>query len=77
MSGLKPCVVGLIAAAVVTAGKTVFFPSGISMAALCDKDFICSAVIFAAMLVLALKKLNPIIIIAISAVLGIAAGYLL
>ncbi len=77
MTGLKPCVVGLIAAAVVTTGKTVFFPAGISVAALCDKSFICSAVIFAAMLVLALRKLNPIIIIAVSAVLGIMSGYLL
>ncbi len=75
MSGLKPAVVGLIAAAVVTTGKTVFFPLGVSLDSFFKTDFICSVVIFAVMLVLALKKLNPIIIIAISALLGIAAGY--
>jgi chromate transporter len=34
-------------------------------------------VIFAVMLVLAFKKVHPILLICLSAVLGIAAGYLL
>ena len=37
---------------------------------------ITGAALFAAMSVLAFKKVHPIIIICISAVLGIAAGYL-
>ena len=39
-------------------------------------EFICSAVIFAVMTVLALKKLSPIIIIGISAAVGILCGYI-
>lgn len=73
MSGLKPAVVGLIAAAVISTGKTVFFPAGISLAVITDFSFISSAVIFGAALVLALKRVHPIAIIALSAVLGIGA----
>ena len=75
MSGLKPAVVGLIAAAAVTTGQTVFFPLGISAGVFTSPAFLCSVVIFAAMMLLAVKKLHPILIIVISAVLGIAAGY--
>ena len=75
MSGLKPAVVGLIAAAAVTTGQTVFFPLGISAGVFTSPAFLCSAVIFVAMMLLAVKKLHPILIIIISAVLGIAAGY--
>ena len=71
MSGLKPAVVGLIAAAVITTGQTVFFPAGVFT----SPAFLCSAVIFLAMLGLSIKKLHPILIIVISAVLGIASGY--
>ncbi len=76
MSGLKPAVVGLIMAAVVSTGGTVFFPAGFSAAALTSVPFIASAAIFLIMLVLSLKKINPILIIALSAVLGIGIGYL-
>ncbi len=76
MTGLKPAVVGLIVAAVVSTGKTVFFPAGMTAEAVQSYAFITSAVIFIIMLVLALKKVHPIWIIVLSAVLGIAAGYI-
>ena len=76
MSGLKPAVVGLIGAAVISVGKTVFMPDGASLAVFADTSFYVSLVIFAISVVLAFKKLHPIIIICASALLGIAAGYL-
>ena len=75
MSGLKPAVIGLIGAALVSTGSTVFFPDGFSMATLSAADFWVSAGIFLCMLILALKKVHPILIILLSAVLGIVAGY--
>ena len=66
MSGLKPAVIGMIATAVLSVGKTVFIQPGLAV----------SAAIFGAMAVLAFKKVHPILIICISAVLGILAGIL-
>jgi len=76
MTGLKPAVVGLIGGAILSVLVTVFFPAGISLAVFTQPAFYVSAVIFAVMLVLAFKKVHPIILICISAVAGIAAGYL-
>lgn len=75
MSGLRPAVIGMIASAVVSMGKTALFPSGISLEYLTSFTFICLAVIFIVSLVLALKKVHPIVIILMSASLGIAVGY--
>ena len=66
MSGLKPAVIGMIGTAVLSIGKTVFVVPGIAV----------SAAIFAVMLVLAFKKVHPVLIICLSAVIGIAAGML-
>lgn len=77
MTGLKPAVVGLIANAVLGVLMTVFFPAGLTFAVFKTVDFYIYAGIFAVMLVLAFKKVHPIIIICLSAVLGIAVGYLL
>ena len=66
MSGLKPAVIGMIGTAVLSIGKTVFVQPGL----------LFSAALFAAMAVLAFKKVHPIIIICISAVAGILAGVL-
>lgn len=77
MSGLKPATIGLIAAAVVSVGKTVFFPSGVSASVFTDVNFYISLAIFAVMTVCAFKKLHPIAIICISAAIGIAVGYLI
>ena len=81
MSGLKPAVVGLISGAVLNVLMTVFFPgavglSGISLAVFTTPAFYISLGIFAVMLVLAFKKLHPILLICISAVVGIIVGYL-
>ncbi|MBR3593758.1 MAG: chromate transporter [Clostridia bacterium] len=75
MTGLKPAVVGLIGAAVLSVGKTVFVPENFSTAIFKTDIFYMSAILFIAMTVLAFKKVHPIIIICISAVVGIAAGY--
>ena len=75
MTGLKPAVVGLIAAALVTTGQAVFFPAGISAGVFTTPAFLCSAGIFAAMLALSLKNLHPIVVILISAALGVLTGW--
>lgn len=71
MSGLKPAVVGLIASAAVTLGTAVFFTNA-------DTAVWFWGIVAAAMFALAVKykKLHPIVIICICALLGIAAGYL-
>ena len=76
MSGLKPAVVGLIGSAVLSVAMTVFFPAGLSPQVLLSPGFYASAAIFGLMLLLALKKAHPIVIICLSAAAGIGAGYL-
>ena len=76
MSGLKPAVVGLIGNAVLGVLMTVFFPAGLRLAVFTDITFYIYAAIFAVMLVLAFKKVHPIIIICLSATLGVVVGYL-
>lgn len=77
LGGLKPAAIGLICAAVISIGKTVFFPESIALSVIASYTFIFSALLFAVMLFLSLKKkMNPILIIVISAVAGIGAGYI-
>ena len=76
MTGLKPAVVGLIAGAILTVASGVFFPAGLSLAVFRTPAFYLSAGIFLVMLVLALKKVHPILLILMSAVAGIVIGYL-
>ena len=76
MNGLKPAVVGLIGAAALSTGKTVFFPEGIKTTLETDNiAFVVSTCIFALMLFLSFKKVHPILLIVLSAGIGIAAGY--
>ncbi len=77
MSGLKPAAVALIASAVVTMAKTVFFHDGFGAYVLPDIKFYVSLAIFAAMSYLLYKKVHPIAVICISAVLGIITGYII
>ncbi len=77
MSGLKPAVIGLIGSAILTMGAAVLFPGGFSAAVFSALSFWVSVGIFALTAVLAFKKVHPIALICLSAVLGIAAGYLL
>ncbi len=77
MSGLKPAVIGLISSALITMGMTVFFRGGISIDAFKSEMFYICFVIFALMTALSQnKKVSPVYIIIVSAVLGIAAGYI-
>ena len=76
MSGLKPAVVGLIGNAVLTVFMTVFFPVGLAVSAFTAVSFYVFAGLFALMLLLSLKKVHPIIIICLSAAIGIALGFL-
>ena len=77
MTGLKPALIGLIGSAVISIGKTVFFPDSISLTVFTNPSFYVAIVLFVSMLILALKKVNPIFIICISAVVGIISGYII
>lgn len=76
MSGLKPAAVGLIASAVVSMALLVFVPDGFTTAIFTTAEFYISLALFAVMSVLAFRKVHPILIIVISAVVGIATGYI-
>lgn len=76
MDGLRPTVIGLIAAAVLTIGQTVFFPDGFALENLNFYNIAVSLVIAVLGIFLIFKKkIHPIILIILSAVLGIAAGF--
>ncbi len=81
MSGLRPAVVGLIGAAIISMILTVFLPDGTAWTALRstlqNAAFYISLTTTAVMTVLAFKKVHPIIIICLSALIGIASGYAL
>ncbi len=76
MSGLKPAVVGLIGGAILSVVVTVFFPAGLTAAVFADPGFYVSLGIFVVMTVLAFVKVHPILIICLSALVGIGAGLL-
>lgn len=77
MAGLKPAVIGLIAAAAISVGQTVFFPNGWNTAAFSVSTFFVSLAIFLLITFLAFKKMHPILLICLSAVIGILTCYLL
>lgn len=76
MFSLRATVVGLMAGAVFGMLPTVFLSAGIAWSSLLTPEFLCSAVIFLTMLVLALKKVSPILLILCSAGAGIVSGLL-
>lgn len=76
MTGLKPAVVGLIGSAVISVVLTVFFPAGFTLSVLTDASFYVSLGIFIVMVIFSFKKVHPIVIICLSAIIGIVAGYL-
>lgn len=76
MSGLKPAVVGLIAAAMIPIALTVFAPNGWSMEVLKTPSFYAALVLSAVVTVLAFKKVHPILLVCLSAVVGILLGSL-
>lgn len=75
MTGLKAAVLGLILSAVVSVGQAVFFENGFAIESIDALKLIIAAGIFAIMLVLVKLKKHPILIICLSAILGIVAGY--
>lgn len=75
MSGLKPAVVGMIGTALLSVGRTVFFPNGLQADRFTQASFWVFLGIFAVSAVLVFKKVNPIKIIVLSAAVGIGAGY--
>jgi len=78
MGGLKPAVVGLIGSAVVTVALAIFMPGGIDIAVLSNFSTWFWLAVSVAMLAVSLKwkKLHPIVIVCICAVIGIGAGLL-
>lgn len=76
MSGLKPAVVGLIGSALLSVAGTVFLPNGFVVSALTDVTTYIYLVITVGATVMAFKKVHPILIICLSAVVGIVVGYL-
>lgn len=80
MSGLRPAVVGLIGASALQIGQEVFFPDGLRLPALKSTVTAPSFAVSLAIFLLALflmqkKKVSPILIIVISLLAGLAAGY--
>ena len=74
MTGLKPAVVGLISAAILSIAKTVLMPTG---ALVMGTALLVSLVIFAIGLFLVLKKkAHPVLVIVMGAALGMAAGFM-
>lgn len=79
MTGLKPTAIGLIASAIITMAITVFLPNGLELSVFRSYEFYISLVIFGISLFFVFFKkikIPPVLIICISAVLGIAAGYI-
>ncbi len=77
MSGLKPAVIGLIATALLSMAKTVFFENGVSFGIFNQPMTYVSLGTVIVMSILAFKKTHPVLIICLSAVVGLVAGYLL
>ena len=75
MTGLRPAVVGLIGAAVISIMMTNLFKGRFSTDFFSRPAFYCSIAITALMTFLSFKKLHPILLIVISAALGILVGY--
>ena len=76
MSGLKPAVVGLIANAFLNVLVTIFCPNGFDLELFTQVSTYIYLGIFGVMLFLSFKKVHPILIICLSALIGIAVGYL-
>ena len=75
MSGLKPSVIGMLAAAILNSVIAVINSFNNGSPVFEQPAFYCTLVIFIIAVILEIKKLHPIVIILISMVLGIIAGY--
>lgn len=70
MSGLRPAVVGMIAAAILSVGKTTF-----GILPLWGGAFWLTLLIFVGCLALSFRKVHPLWLILLAGATGIAAGY--
>lgn len=75
--GMKSAVVGLIAAALLSVGQTVFFGGALTIDVFRTAAFYVSLGIFLPTLILAFRKVHPIALICLAAALGVAVGYAL
>ncbi|MCR4594597.1 MAG: chromate transporter [Clostridiales bacterium] len=76
MSGLRPAAIGLIASVIITLAITTFFGESLNTEIFTQYTFYLSLGLTIIMTMLALKKVNPILLIVISAAVGIVAGYI-
>jgi chromate transporter len=76
MNGLRPAVVGLIGAAVITTFVSVFFPDGEIIDVIKSSSFYEMLVILIATLFMSFKKVHPIIVVLVSALFGIIIGWI-
>lgn len=77
MAGLRPAVIGLIASAALSVAAAVFFPAGLTLSVLTDGFFYVSLGVFLLSLFLVFKKVHPVLVICLSAAVGLLTGYLL
>lgn len=78
LTGLRPATVGLIGAAVLSTAQTALLGEEQALLpALSAPAFWTSAGIFVLCLLLTLRKIHPIVVILVSAALGVVAGYAL
>ncbi len=77
MTGLRPAVIGLIGSALVSMILTVFLPNGFDLGSIAIPDLLVSLSIAVVMTILVFRKVHPIIIIVLSAIVGIVSGFLL
>lgn len=76
MSGLKPCVIGLIGSAVISMGITVFAPNGVKNIAF-NMEMLVSFIVFLISLLLVSKKVHPVFVIFVAAIIGVVSGMFL
>lgn len=67
MTGIEPAVAGMIGTALLSVGGTVFFPDGITLNIFYSPELYISLIVFGIMTFLSFKKINPIVIIILSA----------
>lgn len=78
MRGLRPAVIGLVAAAAVSVGQASIFGGGFGIQNILNVGFAANLLILAVTAYLAFcRKLHPIALIFVSAAFGILFGYLL
>lgn len=76
MEGIHPVTIGLIGATIISMIIAIFFPNGNILKNLLSIEFLKGSIIFIITMIMSFKKVHPIKIILISAVLGIIFGYI-